>query len=68
MIPCRIIYIIIVVIFTSVSCGNHQKQQQVMQSKKQMTAKNILGNSDYLAISYGVTEKIQERYNQPLKS
>jgi len=53
MIPCRIIYIIIVVIFTSVSCGNHQKQQQVMQSKKQMTAKNILGNSDYLAISYG---------------
>ena len=53
MIPCRIIYIIIVVIFTSVSCGNHQKQEQVMQSKKQMTAKNILGNSDYLAISYG---------------
>ena len=53
MIPCRIIYIIIVVIFTSVSCGNHKKQEQVMQSKKQMTAKNILGNSDYLAISYG---------------
>ena len=61
MIPCRIIYIIIVVIFTSVSCGNHQKQEQVMQSKKQMTAKNILGNSDYLAISYGgYREKTRE--------
>ncbi len=36
-----------------VSFGQDRKVENVMQIQKQVTAKDILGNPDYLAISYG---------------
>jgi len=35
------------------SCNQKSKTNQSMQKRKNMTAKDILGNPDYLAISYG---------------
>lgn len=35
------------------SCKKDQTKQQLMQSQKNITAKDILGNPEYLAISYG---------------
>lgn len=42
-------------VFLMVSCKNKQSKQSTtnQQSQKEVTAKDILGNSNYLAISYG---------------
>ncbi|MFY0598919.1 MAG: glycosyl hydrolase family 17 [Cyclobacteriaceae bacterium] len=37
----------------TLSCSQKEKKQESMQSQKIVTAKDILGNQDYLAISYG---------------
>ena len=45
----------ILIVFLTVSCKNKQSKQSTtnQQSQKKVTAKDILGNSNYLAISYG---------------
>ena len=45
----------ILLVFLMVSCKNKQSKQSTtnQQSQKEVTAKDILGNSNYLAISYG---------------
>ena len=35
------------------SCNSNQQSKKFKQVRKEMTAKDILGNPDYLAISYG---------------
>ncbi len=42
--------ILLVLVF---SCGQNEKSEQPMQSQYNMTAKDILGNPEYQAISYG---------------
>ena len=44
----------ILIVFLTVSCKNKQSKQSTtnQQSQKKVTAKDILGNSNYLAISY----------------
>ncbi|QHI35322.1 hypothetical protein IMCC3317_06680 [Kordia antarctica] len=46
---------LILVAFVLVSCENSQKKKESPKpiTQKEMTAKDILGNKDYLAISYG---------------
>ena len=49
-----IILIFLSVILSITSCENKSKKDnQTLTNKKQMTAENILGNPEYLAISYG---------------
>lgn len=48
----NIILLIITVIF-ALSCKNNHTKESLMQSQKNITAKDILGNPEYLAISYG---------------
>jgi len=43
--------VVIVIVFTS--CSSATEQNNVEQSDQKMTAKEILGNPEYLAISYG---------------
>ncbi|MCL7762621.1 glycosyl hydrolase family 17 [Polaribacter sp. Z014] len=50
------------VLILGVSCNSKQKKKQ--EQKVEMTAEDILGNSDYLAISYGGYRQIS-RENQP---
>lgn len=45
-----LIALAIVLVF---SCKNNQTKEQSMQSHKNIEAKDLLGNPDYLAISYG---------------
>ncbi|QNK77369.1 glycosyl hydrolase family 17 [Winogradskyella sp. PAMC22761] len=59
-----IILLSIVVLFT-MSCNENKKNTEaIIQIKKEMTAKDILGNSNYLAISYG-GYRAQSRTVQP---
>ena len=49
-----IILIFLSIIFSITSCENKSKKDnQTLTNKKQMTAESILGNPEYLAISYG---------------
>ncbi len=43
----------LVLLLLMLSCNQEQKTKQSMHSPKGITAKDILGNPDYLAISYG---------------
>ncbi|MEM9867465.1 MAG: glycosyl hydrolase family 17, partial [Bacteroidota bacterium] len=56
----------LVLVILCVSCIDKtiEKENQDQQSKKQVTAKDILGNPDYLAISYGGYREIT-RDSQP---
>ena len=56
----------LVLVILSVSCIDKtiEKENKDQQSKKQVTAKDILGNPDYLAISYGGYREIT-RDSQP---
>ena len=45
-----ILFLVVVLMF---SCKQEQNKEQPMQPQKNMTAKDILGNPNYLAISYG---------------
>ena len=58
-----IILIFLSIIFSITSCENKSKKDnQTLTNKKQMTAENILGNPEYLAISYGgYREKTRDR-------
>lgn len=49
---CNIAAIILITLCT-LACNQKDKKQEFMQSKKSLTAEDILGNPDYLAISYG---------------
>jgi exo-beta-1,3-glucanase (GH17 family) len=48
-------YIFITAVVSSViwSCNQNSKSKEQMQSETQLTAKDILGNPEYLAMSYG---------------
>ena len=46
------------------SCGQNRKEEKVMHTQKQVIAKDILGNPDYQAISYGGYRK-KSRDSQP---
>jgi len=46
------------------SCGQNRKEEKVMHTQKQIIAKDILGNPDYQAISYGGYRK-KSRDSQP---
>lgn len=46
------------------SCDQNKKEEKEMQTQKKVTAKDILGNPDYLAISYGGYRK-KSRDSQP---
>ncbi|MBT8245049.1 MAG: glycosyl hydrolase family 17 [Winogradskyella sp.] len=46
------------------SCGQKRKEEKIIQTQNQVTAKDILGNPDYLAISYGGYRK-KSRDSQP---
>jgi len=47
--------ILVLTVIMSFSCNTEQpkKENHQSQTKKKMTAKEILGNPNYLAISYG---------------
>tara|TARA_R110002051_G_scaffold100879_2_gene171290 strand:+ start:6158 stop:7498 length:1341 start_codon:yes stop_codon:yes gene_type:complete len=42
-----------IILIFMVSCNQNSKSNKEMQQQKQMTAKDILGNAEYLAMSYG---------------
>ncbi|MDG1660582.1 MAG: glycosyl hydrolase family 17 protein [Winogradskyella sp.] len=46
------------------SCGQNIKEEKAMHTQKQVTAKDIIGNPDYQAISYGGYRK-KSRDSQP---
>jgi exo-beta-1,3-glucanase (GH17 family) len=48
----KIIVCVLSIIFM-MSCKNEKKEESLTQIKKEVTAKDILGNPEYLAISYG---------------
>ena len=48
----KIPFFIVLIVFI-MSCNDHKKEEKVMQTQSQVTAKDILGNPEYLAISYG---------------
>lgn len=47
------IFIAVLVSIFIWSCNQNSKSNEQMQTKSQLTAKDILGNSEYLAMSYG---------------
>ncbi|WP_188373527.1 glycosyl hydrolase family 17 protein [Winogradskyella haliclonae] len=47
-----------------IACNQNRKEEKTMQTHKKVTAKDILGNPDYLAISYGGYRK-KSRDSQP---
>ena len=49
----RNIAAIVIITICAISCNPKEEKKEYMQSKKSLTAKDILGNPDYLAISYG---------------
>jgi exo-beta-1,3-glucanase (GH17 family) len=52
------IYIVVVIALISLACSTKQKEETNQQTKKEVTAKEILGNPKYMAISYeGYREK-----------
>jgi len=58
------IYIAGVIVIISLACSTKQKEETIQQTKKEVTAKDILGNPEYMAISYeGYRQK--SRSNQP---
>ncbi|MCK0110002.1 glycosyl hydrolase family 17 protein [Flavobacteriaceae bacterium S0825] len=59
----NIILLAIAVVLTF-SCKKEQTKEQLMQSQKSISAKDILGNSEYLAISYGAY-RTNSRKTQP---
>lgn len=48
----KIIVCVLSIVFM-MSCKNEKRKEPLTQIKKEVTAKDILGNPDYLAISYG---------------
>jgi len=46
------------------ACNQNRKEEKIMQTHKKVTAQDILGNPDYLAISYGGYRK-KSRDSQP---
>ena len=49
-----------------VSCDKKdKKEEKILETKKELTAKDILGNPDYLAISYGGYREKSREDNQP---
>lgn len=48
----KIIVCVLSIVFM-MSCKNEKREEPLTQIKKEVTAKDILGNPDYLAISYG---------------
>ena len=57
----------IIVTLSFWSCDQKESKNQTMQSSKQITAKEILGNPEYLAISYG-GYRSKSREEQPTLS
>ncbi|WP_431110542.1 glycosyl hydrolase family 17 protein [Winogradskyella poriferorum] len=49
----REIIVCVLSIVFMMSCKNEKREEPLTQIKKEVTAKDILGNPDYLAISYG---------------
>lgn len=49
----RNIAAILIITICTISCNPKEEKKEYMQSKKSLTAKDILGNPNYLAISYG---------------
>lgn len=47
------IFVIVIISVFIVSCNQNSNAKKGMQEEKQITAKEILGNSEYLAMSYG---------------
>lgn len=59
----------VIVLLLSYSCKDIKTEQDQSQTKKEVTAKDILGNPDYLAISYGAyREKTRDLTVQPTLS
>ncbi|WP_297765636.1 glycosyl hydrolase family 17 protein [uncultured Muriicola sp.] len=59
----------VMVLFLIHSCNDNKTEQDQSQTKKEVTAKDILGNPDYLAISYGAyREKTRDLTVQPTLS
>ncbi len=59
----------VIVLLLSHSCKDIKTEQDQSQTKKEVTAKDILGNPDYLAISYGAyREKTRDLTVQPTLS
>ncbi|MCU0368327.1 MAG: glycosyl hydrolase family 17 protein [Cyclobacteriaceae bacterium] len=55
------LYIAVVIALISVACSTKQKEETNQQTKKEVTAKEILGNPKYMAISYeGYRQKSRE--------
>ncbi len=56
--------IVLIFLFTvlMVSCNQEHKSKQSMQPQKSITAKDILGNPNYLAISYGGYRKSSREF------
>jgi hypothetical protein len=46
------IYIAVVIALISLACSTKQKEETNQQTKNEVTAKEILGNPEYMAISY----------------
>jgi hypothetical protein len=60
----RIILVLAGIIILGVSCDNATNQKVEQKISKSITAKDILGNPDYLAISYG-GYRMKSRDSQP---
>lgn len=50
---CKHNLLLVLIVICVCSCKDETKKKQPMQSQKNMIAKDILGNPNYLAISYG---------------
>ncbi|MGB3607950.1 glycosyl hydrolase family 17 protein [Psychroserpens sp.] len=57
------IFILVMSVFV-ISCNQNKKAEKEMPTRKQVSAKEILGNPEYLAISYGGYRK-KSRDSQP---
>ena len=60
----NILLIILIAIIAMPSCNQKQKTEESMQPQNKITAQDILGNPEYLAISYGGYRKTS-REHQP---
>ena len=59
-------FLILAFLFSMISCvKKEQKEEDVLKSKKELTAADILGNPKYLAISYGGYREKSREDGQP---
>ncbi|AUC81767.1 glycosyl hydrolase family 17 [Lacinutrix sp. Bg11-31] len=61
----KVIILCVLIAITMMSCNRNNKDKQTRKIQKKLTAKDILGNPDYLAISYGGYRETT-RDSQPL--